>query len=69
MFGMLNYSFSHLCKEENETPGWTQLKLPGQAPSSRCGHSVTSRGHYVSPEPDEAHSSGFTFALDFDGYL
>ncbi|KAF3958881.1 hypothetical protein CMV_016249 [Castanea mollissima] len=33
--------------EENETPGWTQLKLPGQAPSSRCGHTVTSGGHYL----------------------
>ena len=36
-----------LCKEENETPGWTQLKLPGQAPSPRCGHTITSGGHYV----------------------
>ncbi|XWS08119.1 hypothetical protein CRYUN_Cryun41cG0052000 [Craigia yunnanensis] len=36
-----------LWKEENETPGWTQLKLPGQAPSPRCGHSVTSGGHYL----------------------
>ena len=36
-----------LCKEENETPGWTQLKLPGQAPSPRCGHTTTSGGHYV----------------------
>jgi hypothetical protein len=36
-----------LSKEENETPGWTQLKLPGQAPSPRCGHTVTSGGHYV----------------------
>ncbi|KAL6989393.1 hypothetical protein U1Q18_015142 [Sarracenia purpurea var. burkii] len=34
-------------KEENETPGWTQLKLPGQAPSPRCGHTVTSGGHYL----------------------
>ncbi|KAJ4850458.1 G protein alpha subunit [Turnera subulata] len=33
--------------EENETPGWTQLKLPGQAPSPRCGHTVTSGGHYL----------------------
>ncbi|GAY52676.1 hypothetical protein CUMW_143730 [Citrus unshiu] len=33
--------------EENETPGWTQLKLPGQAPSSRCGHTITSGGHYL----------------------
>lgn len=34
-------------KKERETPGWTQLKLPGQAPSSRCGHTVTSGGHYL----------------------
>ncbi|XP_075645478.1 protein GLUTELIN PRECURSOR ACCUMULATION 3-like [Castanea sativa] len=34
-------------KEENETPGWTQLKLPGQAPSSHCSHTVTSGGHYL----------------------
>lgn len=34
-------------KEENETPGWTQLKLPGQSPSSRCGHTITSGGHYL----------------------
>ncbi|KAK7847568.1 dynein regulatory complex subunit 7 [Quercus suber] len=33
--------------EENETPGWTPLKLPGQAPSSHCGHTVTSGGHYL----------------------
>jgi hypothetical protein len=36
-----------LWREEIETPGWTQLKLPGQAPSPRCGHSVTNAGHYV----------------------
>jgi hypothetical protein len=36
-----------LWKKERETPGWTQLKLPGQAPSSRCGHTVTSGGHYL----------------------
>ncbi|XP_065633020.1 protein GLUTELIN PRECURSOR ACCUMULATION 3-like [Quercus suber] len=34
-------------EEENETPGWTPLKLPGQAPSSHCGHTVTSGGHYL----------------------
>lgn len=34
-------------KKENESPGWTQLKLPGQAPSSRCGHTITSGGHYL----------------------
>ncbi|KOM35657.1 hypothetical protein LR48_Vigan02g180700 [Vigna angularis] len=33
--------------KENEAPGWTQLKLPGQAPSPRCGHTVTSGGHYL----------------------
>ncbi|XP_022841876.1 uncharacterized protein LOC111365524 isoform X2 [Olea europaea var. sylvestris] len=31
----------------NETPGWTQLKLPGQAPSPYCGHTITSGGHYL----------------------
>uniref|UniRef100_A0A7N2KWA7 Uncharacterized protein n=1 Tax=Quercus lobata TaxID=97700 RepID=A0A7N2KWA7_QUELO len=36
-----------LIEEENETPGWTHLKLPGQAPSPRCGHTVTSEGHYA----------------------
>lgn len=36
-----------LWKKENEAPGWTQLKLPGQAPTPRCGHTVTSGGHYV----------------------
>ncbi|GJX26746.1 Rab9 effector protein with kelch motifs [Tanacetum coccineum] len=34
--------------EDNESPGWTLLKLPGQAPSARCGHTVTSGGHNVS---------------------
>ncbi|CAO2833241.1 unnamed protein product [Amaranthus hypochondriacus] len=41
------WALKGLIEEENETPGWTQLKLPGQAPSSRCGHSVTSKGHYL----------------------
>ncbi|XP_021731470.1 rab9 effector protein with kelch motifs-like [Chenopodium quinoa] len=41
------WALKGIIEEENETPGWTQLKLPGQAPSSRCGHSVTSRGHYL----------------------
>ncbi|GMY32175.1 protein GLUTELIN PRECURSOR ACCUMULATION 3 isoform X4 [Fagus crenata] len=36
-----------LIEEENETPGWTLLKLPGQAPSPCCGHIVTSGGHYA----------------------
>ncbi|XP_057471427.1 protein GLUTELIN PRECURSOR ACCUMULATION 3 isoform X2 [Actinidia eriantha] len=41
------WALKGLIEEENETPGWTQLKLPGQAPSSRCGHTVTSGGHYL----------------------
>ncbi|XP_052621015.1 protein GLUTELIN PRECURSOR ACCUMULATION 3-like [Lactuca sativa] len=36
-----------LIEEDNEAPGWTQLKLPGQAPAARCGHTVTSGGHYL----------------------
>jgi hypothetical protein len=44
---LCTYSLYVLWREENETPGWTQLKLPGQAPSPRCGHSVTNAGHYV----------------------
>ncbi|GER51229.1 galactose oxidase/kelch repeat superfamily protein [Striga asiatica] len=32
---------------DNETPGWTQLKLPGQAPSPRCGHTIASGGPYL----------------------
>ncbi|KAL1224337.1 Protein GLUTELIN PRECURSOR ACCUMULATION 3 [Cardamine amara subsp. amara] len=41
------WALKGLIDEELETPGWTQLKLPGQAPSSRCGHTVTSGGHYL----------------------
>ncbi|XP_062173890.1 protein GLUTELIN PRECURSOR ACCUMULATION 3 isoform X2 [Alnus glutinosa] len=41
------WALKGLIEEENETPGWTQLKLPGQAPSPRCGHTVTSSGHYL----------------------
>ncbi|KAF3626870.1 hypothetical protein FXO37_30181 [Capsicum annuum] len=37
----------YLVGEENESPGWTQLKLPGQAPTARCGHTVTSGGLYL----------------------
>jgi hypothetical protein len=33
-----------LWKKEKEPPAWTQLKLPGSAPASRCGHSTTSGG-------------------------
>ncbi|XP_059665980.1 protein GLUTELIN PRECURSOR ACCUMULATION 3 isoform X3 [Cornus florida] len=41
------WALKGLVDEENETPGWTQLKLPGQAPSPRCGHTITSGGHYL----------------------
>ncbi|GMY23350.1 protein GLUTELIN PRECURSOR ACCUMULATION 3 [Fagus crenata] len=41
------WALKGLIEEENETPGWTLLKLPGQAPSPRCGHTVTSGGHYL----------------------
>ncbi|KAK9283839.1 hypothetical protein L1049_012093 [Liquidambar formosana] len=41
------WALKGLFEEENETPGWTQLKLPGQAPSPRCGHTVTSGGLYL----------------------
>ncbi|KAM7532299.1 hypothetical protein LguiB_035709 [Lonicera macranthoides] len=47
MMSKFTYALSLLWKEENETPGWTQLKLPGQSPSPRCGHTVTSGGHYL----------------------
>nr|KAJ0226218.1 hypothetical protein LSAT_V11C100026520 [Lactuca sativa] len=36
-----------LIEEDNEAPGWTQLKLPRQAPAARCGHTFTSGGHYL----------------------
>ncbi|KAF5729427.1 hypothetical protein HS088_TW21G01592 [Tripterygium wilfordii] len=41
------WALKGLIEEEIETPGWTQLKLPGQSPSPRCGHTVTSGGHYL----------------------
>ncbi|KAK1309804.1 hypothetical protein QJS10_CPA08g01560 [Acorus calamus] len=41
------WALKGLIEEENETPGWTQLKLPGQPPSPRCGHSITSGGHIL----------------------
>ncbi|XP_039118330.1 LOW QUALITY PROTEIN: protein GLUTELIN PRECURSOR ACCUMULATION 3-like [Dioscorea cayenensis subsp. rotundata] len=41
------WALKGLIEEDNETPGWTQLKLPGQPPSPRCGHTVTSGGHYL----------------------
>ncbi|KAE8706769.1 Galactose oxidase/kelch repeat superfamily protein isoform 2 [Hibiscus syriacus] len=41
------WALKGLIEEENETPRWTQLKLPGQVPSPRCGHTITSGGHYL----------------------
>ncbi|KAJ9175422.1 hypothetical protein P3X46_013979 [Hevea brasiliensis] len=41
------WALKGVIEEEIETPGWTQLKLPGQAPSPRCGHTITSGGHYL----------------------
>ncbi|CAA0814413.1 Galactose oxidase/kelch repeat superfamily protein [Striga hermonthica] len=41
------WALKGLVKEDNETPGWTQLKLPGQAPSPRCGHTIASGGPYL----------------------
>ncbi|KAL3690971.1 hypothetical protein R1sor_004622 [Riccia sorocarpa] len=38
------WALKGLFDEERESPGWTQLKLPGTAPSARCGHSTTSLG-------------------------
>ncbi|KAJ4971631.1 hypothetical protein NE237_004730 [Protea cynaroides] len=41
------WALKGLIEEENETPAWTQLKLPGHSPSPRCGHTMTSGGHYL----------------------
>ncbi|KAJ8756312.1 hypothetical protein K2173_025124 [Erythroxylum novogranatense] len=41
------WALKGLIEEENEASGWTQLRLPGQAPSARCGHTITSGGHYL----------------------
>ncbi|KAM0928348.1 hypothetical protein ACQ4PT_002423 [Festuca glaucescens] len=41
------WALKGVTEEDNEAPGWTQLKLPGQSPSARCGHSVTSGGPYL----------------------
>ncbi|KAJ3683454.1 hypothetical protein LUZ60_013681 [Juncus effusus] len=41
------WALKGLIEEENETPGWTQLRLPGQPPAARCGHTITSGGHYL----------------------
>ncbi|KAL2623041.1 hypothetical protein R1flu_003246 [Riccia fluitans] len=38
------WALKGLFDEEREPAGWTQLKLPGTAPSARCGHSTTSLG-------------------------
>eukprot|EP00252_Welwitschia_mirabilis_P014029 TRINITY_DN3104_c0_g1_i4.p1 TRINITY_DN3104_c0_g1~~TRINITY_DN3104_c0_g1_i4.p1 ORF type:complete len:385 (-),score=80.42 TRINITY_DN3104_c0_g1_i4:338-1492(-) len=38
------WALKGLFEEENESPAWTQLKLQGQAPAARCGHTVTSGG-------------------------
>uniref|UniRef100_A0A251UQI9 Putative galactose oxidase/kelch repeat superfamily protein n=1 Tax=Helianthus annuus TaxID=4232 RepID=A0A251UQI9_HELAN len=41
------WALKGLIDEDTEVPGWTLLKLPGQAPAARCGHTVTSGGHYL----------------------
>lgn len=41
------WALKGLFDEEKESPAWTQLKLPGQAPAPRCGHSVTAGGHQL----------------------
>ncbi|KAJ6847434.1 rho GTPase-activating protein gacHH [Iris pallida] len=41
------WALKGLIDEDNEAPGWTLLKLPGQQPSPRCGHTMTSGGHYL----------------------
>ena len=46
------YCNTIFCKKEKDSPAWTQLKLPGQAPAPRCGHSVTAGGHQVRKEWD-----------------
>uniref|UniRef100_A0A0E0KL71 Uncharacterized protein n=1 Tax=Oryza punctata TaxID=4537 RepID=A0A0E0KL71_ORYPU len=49
------WALKGVTEEDNETPGWTQLKLPGQSPSPRCGHSVTSGGPYQPAVPTVFH--------------
>ncbi|KAG9443849.1 hypothetical protein H6P81_015189 [Aristolochia fimbriata] len=41
------WALKGLFEGDNETPGWTQLKLPGQPPSPRCGHTMTSGGVHL----------------------
>eukprot|EP01018_Ginkgo_biloba_P016875 Gb_29835 [translate_table: standard] len=38
------WALKGLFEEEKESPAWTQLKLPGQAPAPRCGHTITFGG-------------------------
>eukprot|EP00249_Psilotum_nudum_P018031 c26606_g1_i1 orf=196-1587(+) len=38
------WALKGLFDEEKETLAWTQLKLPGQVPTPRCGHTVTAGG-------------------------
>lgn len=38
------WALKGLFEEDNESPAWTQLKLPGQAPAARCGHTITYGG-------------------------
>lgn len=41
------WALKGLFDEEKELPAWTQLKLPGQVPAPRCGHTVTAGGHQL----------------------
>lgn len=41
------WALKGLFDEEKELPAWTQLKLPGQAPAPRCGHTVSAGGHQL----------------------
>uniref|UniRef100_A0A0D6QRX5 Uncharacterized protein n=1 Tax=Araucaria cunninghamii TaxID=56994 RepID=A0A0D6QRX5_ARACU len=41
------WALKGLFEEENESPTWTQLKLPGQAPAPRCGHTITYGGNQL----------------------
>ncbi|MCO5596914.1 hypothetical protein L7F22_050985 [Adiantum nelumboides] len=41
------WALKGLFDDEKDSPAWTQLKLPGQAPAPRCGHSVTAGGHQL----------------------
>ncbi|KAH7289332.1 hypothetical protein KP509_31G070600 [Ceratopteris richardii] len=41
------WALKGLFDDEKDLPAWVQLKLPGQAPAPRCGHSVTAGGHQL----------------------